>query len=175
MAFFLLKFTGMEKVDRSASDRIPRSSLAEFLRERRSDRGGAVASEPAIREEWFSDLDKLYTLVDGWLTQEQAEGLVHVTRGQVIVIEEGLGWYDAPSLVIAAAGQQVQLHPVGRLIAGTTGQVDLICDQRRFPLVRDSKNRWSIVPRGSDPGPPAKTRYLLTSQSFSEALKLLLK
>ena len=171
----MLKTRGVEKLDRSAVDRIPPCSLAEFLRQQRSDQGGGVASEPAIREEWLSDLNQLYELVEGWLGPEQAEGLVHLTRGQVIVIEEGLGWYDAPSLVIGAGGKTVQLHPMGRLIADTTGQVDLICDQRRLPLVRDSKHRWLVVPGGPSGRPLVNARYLLTRQSLSEALKLLLK
>jgi len=165
----------MEKLDRSVAERSPPCSLAEFLRQQRSDQGGAGANEPAIREEWLSDLNQLYELVEGWLRQEQAEGLLHLTRGQVIVIEEGLGWYDAPSLVIEAAGKAVQLHPMGRLIPSTTGQVDLVCDQRRLPLVRDSKDRWLIVPGLPSARPLAQTRYLLTRQSLSEALKLLLK
>ncbi|OQW87372.1 MAG: hypothetical protein BWK78_09195 [Thiotrichaceae bacterium IS1] len=144
-----------------------------------------------VKTEWLEQINGLYSQVIGWLSQlNHANQIQHEFR-KLILNEEHLGDYPTQMLVLKLANQEVILEPVGRIIIGATGRVDLrgragevklllveptaksipikmtlsASKQRQPSPVKDQKLVWKIG------GPPPVFRLTdLDENSFADAL-----
>jgi hypothetical protein len=77
------------------------------------------------RDDWLAYLDSLHTKIRYFLRKYVDAGQVKVESAQVILNEENIGHYEAPQIVLRIGGQQVILRPVGTLLVGAKGRVDV--------------------------------------------------
>lgn len=78
-----------------------------------------------VKTEWLGQIDRLYSKVLEWLSQlNHANQIQHEFRNFPLN-EEHLGDYLTQTLVLKLANQEVVLEPVGRIIIGAKGRVDL--------------------------------------------------
>jgi hypothetical protein len=78
------------------------------------------------RDEWLEHLNALHAKVKSFLAKYLRSGQVTTESVQVILNEENIGLYEAPQMVLRIGGQQVNLVPVGTLLIGAKGRVDVI-------------------------------------------------
>ncbi len=78
------------------------------------------------RDEWLEHLNSLHTKVKSLLIKYLRSGQITAESVQVILNEENIGLYEAPQMVLRIGGQQVNLVPVGTLLIGAKGRVDVI-------------------------------------------------
>lgn len=78
-----------------------------------------------MRDEWLSDLDALYQTVRGFLEKYIENGSITVSFTGIELIEENLGSYEARKMEIKIGAQRIYLVPVGTLIVGSKGRVDV--------------------------------------------------
>jgi hypothetical protein len=77
--------------------------------------------------EWRTYLNKLYdNIVYIWLKDYISKGMVQVARKTKTIHEEFSGEYEAPALDIIFAGKTVRLDPIGTMLIGAKGRVNLI-------------------------------------------------
>lgn len=89
----------------------------------------------AEKKQWLRSLDDLYLRVHAFLRQYIDAGQI-VTRMQNIEInEEHLGPYLVPSMTIVIGAKTVILEPVGTVLGGSRGRVDVIGNLARAQMI----------------------------------------
>jgi hypothetical protein len=99
----------------------------EFVkREQEAASGAAPVDWGAQRREWLDNLDKLYRKVESLLDKYLSSGQIQRERRPIKMNEEYIGSYVADQLVLKIGPKSVVLEPVGTLIVGSKGRVDLV-------------------------------------------------
>jgi hypothetical protein len=87
------------------------------------------------RLEWLHYLDVLYAALEGFLSSYIADKRIQVTHGTKKIHEEYLGEYEAKTLQLTIGGNRIKLEPVGTLLIGAKGRVDMMGPHGSIKLV----------------------------------------
>lgn len=77
------------------------------------------------KKAWIEALDRLYQNVESWLDDFQQSGGLSFEYGDKFLIEEHIGRYHCKTMKIKIAADEVLLNPIGTIIIGSRGRVDL--------------------------------------------------
>jgi hypothetical protein len=88
-----------------------------------------------IREEWLKNLDSLYQRIVVFLQEYVASGSISHTFSNVELTEEHIGSYSANRMDIKIGRQRVAIVPVGTLLIGSRGRVDIVGSAGRALLL----------------------------------------
>ncbi len=136
------------------------------------------------RDDWLAYLDSLYKEITTLLGEYIQSDQVLVRYHDVLLNEEGIGQYKARRLIIKIGGKEIVLEPIGTLLVGTKGRVDVTgpAGKTRFMLVDKDAIRPSfrVATTSSQKGPqwiwkivtsPPNIQYIeLTRDSLFRAL-----
>ena len=109
-----------------------------------------VAREPADwareRDEWLQHLGQLYDTIESFLKDYATSGAIELLYKEVPLNEENIGSYTARQMTLKIGPQEITLKPVGTLLIGAKGRVDVVgpAGQTRFVLVNKDASRPSI-------------------------------
>jgi hypothetical protein len=78
------------------------------------------------REDWLKRLDELYGRIHEFLTGYIEAGQIQIESQPIDLTEENIGTYSAKQLTVKIGRKHVQFRPVGTLILGGKGRVDVI-------------------------------------------------
>jgi hypothetical protein len=100
----------------------------EFVRRQQ---GAASVADAEInwekqRDEWLEYLNLLYKRVEAFLTTYTSSGQIVLEYRNVKLNEENIGSYTARKMVLRIGRQEVSLVPVGTLLIGCKGRVDIV-------------------------------------------------
>jgi hypothetical protein len=97
-------------------------------------------------DEWRRNVDDLYSQVQDFLEDFVKDGSIIMERQDRSMSEELLGNYKIDQLLIRIGATRVALEPVGAMIFGAFGRVDLIGprDAKKFVLVPEASERARI-------------------------------
>jgi hypothetical protein len=140
--------------------------LAEFLKEKKRPASQVKERREILLKEWQEVVSNLLSKIETWLAPALSEGL-NLKRYETEIDEEGLGKYVAPALELEFEGIRVKIEPVGRLVIGARGRVDISSPLGVYHLVRldPDKDGWYLVRDRVD------DRKQLTKQTLEELLK----
>jgi hypothetical protein len=147
----------------------------------------------ARKDEWLVELGNFYSIIEGYLSEFSKAGKIKIERSTVFLNEESIGRYQAESRIIRIGLDKVNLAPVGTLLIGAKGRVDMAGPRGtvRFILTGKHSNglRISITINGEAEkrrgnGPKPKEEYVwkiatpppnvhfieLTAETFFNAL-----
>ncbi len=118
------------------------------------------------RDEWLAHLDRLYSTVESFLAKYVRSGQIRYEYRPVELNEENIGSYSAKQMVLRIGRQEVDLVPVGTLLIGSKGRVDVSGPAGRAQMVlvdRKVSDLRSLVHvtvsvGGKLPVPPSKPR-----------------
>lgn len=136
------------------------SAFDEFINRKtaQSDAASSIHWERR-REDWLADIEGLYRDVARHLRDYLDDGRIVMSRESVTLDEEGLSRYSVPKLVLQIGSDTVDFIPIGTLIFGAWGRVDLVGPQGRVRLVlverdtsRASLNVSIITPESGTAG-----------------------
>src|ERR1039458_4083230 len=77
------------------------------------------------RDEWLRHLDRLYSMVESFLAKYVRSGQIRYEYRPVELNEENIGSYSAKQMVLRIGRQEVDLVPIGTLLIGSKGRVDV--------------------------------------------------
>jgi hypothetical protein len=171
-----------------------RNEFEEFLRRHQEE----ITAQERVdwnktREEWVKHIEDFYQMLSDWLKDYAQAGKVIIKTLDMTLNEEPIGTYKTRQLVLKIANQEVKLSPVGTLLIGAKGRIDmesrtgkvrfvLVDERSEGPLVRTqvsgdkrSKSKkmdeskiswtWKIAI------PPPSIKYIpLNEESFFDAL-----
>ena len=119
----------------------------------------------AIRDEWLRRLDDLYGQIRTFLKDYVSAGEIQLELSPITLSEENIGSYTAPELTLKIGRRQVKFRPIGTLLIGSRGRVDVIgagVTEARLVLINKNFTRASDMIRvpnnfaGKLPAPPKK-------------------
>lgn len=138
------------------------------------------------RNEWLRYLEQFYDRVLKWLFRYIEQGKIQVTRQNITLNEDHIGSYRTEKLILKLANKEVSLTPIGTVLIGSKGRIDMSSSvgEVKFVLVeKDSKDpskqsmndrkkpanslslQWKI-----STSPPSIKFIELNEDSFSDAL-----
>ena len=144
------------------------SNLTEFLRTKQQQERAEGSSLEKRKEEWLGSLTKLFIQIKTWLAEPVSQDLIEITEESFELDEYKIGSYKAPRLVLHAGHDSVSIEPVGTIIMGAKGRVDVKASGNSFKIILTDKNEWGIL----QPDRTIATR--LDEHTFTEALQNLL-
>jgi hypothetical protein len=80
----------------------------------------------ARRDEWLLYLSQFYDRVENFLDEYKRDGKLSLQYNNKEIIEEQIGSYSAKTLEIHLGNDRVKLDPIGTILIGATGRIDLI-------------------------------------------------
>jgi hypothetical protein len=92
--------------------------------------GGASVADAEVnwekeRDEWLAHLDRLYSKVESLLGKYVSSGQIRYEYRPIDLNEENIGSYAAKQMVLRIGRQEVDLVPIGTLLIGSKGRVDV--------------------------------------------------
>ncbi len=97
------------------------------------------------REEWLQRLRDLYNQIEIYLDDYLKSGAISVSKTNIELNEEDVGSYLAPKLTIKIGRQEISFTPVGTMLIGSKGRVDVYGTgaKGRIVLVRNKDSKAS--------------------------------
>ncbi len=89
----------------------------------------------AEKERWLRDIDQLFSQVREYLKAYVDAGQIKIAFKTIELNEEHIGAYTAPVMVIQVGSKTINLEPIGTLLIGSRGRVDVIGPAARAQLV----------------------------------------
>ena len=87
------------------------------------------------RGEWIQSLRDLYSKMEKYLKKYTEAGHIQIRREKIHLSEQYLGSYEAEKLTFEIGMDKIVAKPIGRLMIGATGRVDLIGARGALRLV----------------------------------------
>lgn len=119
--------------------------------------------------QWLEKIDGLYAMADQLLAPYFADGKMERSTSMAEVREELLGSYMAPTFAIDLGASSVRFMPIGTILLGAPGRVDLVGMRGsvRFVLVLPAIDRPMFIRMSLSESEPAfkKQSSLDLSQS----------
>ncbi len=111
----------------------------EFVK-KRVDQAKANSAMHAIdwnrtREDWLRELGALYSKMEEYLKKYTDTGRIQVRRDKVFLSEDHLGTYEVETLAFLIGNEKVVAKPIGALMVGAIGRVDLVGARGRLRIV----------------------------------------
>ena len=78
------------------------------------------------REDWLRELCDLYSRMEKYLKKYTDKDQIRIRRDQVHLSEDHLGTYEAETLTFLIGHEKVVAKPIGTLLIGAWGRVDLV-------------------------------------------------
>lgn len=78
------------------------------------------------REDWLRELSDLYSRMAKYLKKYTDKGQIQIRRDRVQLSEDHLGAYEAEALTFVIGNDKVVAKPIGTLLIGAWGRVDLV-------------------------------------------------
>ncbi len=144
------------------------SNLTEFLRTKQQQERAEGSSLEKRKEEWLESLAELFSSIKVWLAEPVSQNLIEIAEDDVEIDEYKVGLYKAPSLILRAGHDVVFVEPVGTIIMGANGRVDVKTGGTSFKIILTDQNEWGIL----QPDRTVATR--LDERTFTKALQDLL-
>ena len=106
----------------------------------------------AKKELWLSKVNELYSQVENWLADWVKTKQITLSKSEAkTVVEDHIGRYTVPVMKITIGDEAMQLNPIGTLIVGARGRVDVkgsIGDEMLVLLARDEPRDEPVKPGG---------------------------
>lgn len=93
------------------------------------------------RERWLEKLGEFYDFVDSSLKKYVDRDKVRIVHGTKSLNEQYVGSYEAPTRLVEIGDNQISLDPVGTMLIGAYGRVDMRgpYGRAKFALISESE------------------------------------
>jgi hypothetical protein len=123
----------------------PPAALLEQLHELRRVAEYREGEREAAKASWLAALDALFAQLQAWLEPACRLGLARAEVVPFHVADDEVGAYDAPALSVTMPGpRHVWVRPVGTLVVGGRGVVEMGCGHNRGLLVLNRSGVWKL-------------------------------
>jgi hypothetical protein len=100
-------------------------ALKDTLERRQKEVSGQGFSKEAVIEEWQKSVAALMSEIEEFLHEYKSEGTLKIEQSDTELTEEALGTYPTTQMTLRAGSAVLMIQPIGRMIIGATGRVDL--------------------------------------------------
>ncbi|KAF3978156.1 MAG: hypothetical protein HFP77_03360 [Methylococcales symbiont of Iophon sp. n. MRB-2018] len=96
------------------------------------------------KNEWLEFINQFYLSLENWLAPFEKKGTVSYSYNDLILTEKYIGTYNVRTMTVDFAGQQLTLEPIGTLLIGSKGRIDMEGVKGRVQFVLADKNSKGI-------------------------------
>ena len=107
------------------SDKMDKTRFDEFVNKKSNSEKQTINWDEKLKR-WKTFIDTLYQNINGWLKEYVDSGKIKIRTREIEIFEEALGNYKVQSMEITIGSDMVTLKPIGTILIGTIGRVDLI-------------------------------------------------
>lgn len=139
-----------------------KSDFDAFVKRQQADEEKKADLDPKQQlREWLDYLSALYKQIEGYLQTYVDSGAAKITRRNIQLNEEFIGAYTAPEWILTIGRSTVTFTPVGTMLIGTKGRVDVQgpLGKARLVLVNkkitDARQLIQVTVTRVDDSPPA--------------------
>jgi len=154
--------------------RAPKLTSFRELLHQKGQEGDREKHRKERREEWIGAVRRLITQLCDWLQEADSDGILDIFSTEVEKLEQELGSYEVPRLVVRLGDANLQIVPVARNVVGSVeprgaaalraeGRVDVTDGVRKYILYRtlqDGKERWYALDENFDPAALDQDRFM---------------
>ena len=101
------------------------------------------------KQEWLAYIDEFYSSLEEWFQPYVDEGSVQYEYNSFELVEDNIGSYEVKEMKIRFAEQSVLVRPVGTLLIGTKGRIDMEGARGRIQFLLADKDSSGIKARVS--------------------------
>jgi hypothetical protein len=136
-----------------------KSEFDAFVKRQQQSAASTGADWSLELKDWLRSLSELYGRIEELLQDYIASGAIAVSYREIPMNEENIGSYTARQMTLKIGPQEISLIPIGTLLIGTKGRVDVVgpSGRTRFLLVSKETSRPNIrmrtVVRGQQVAP----------------------
>jgi hypothetical protein len=87
------------------------------------------------RDDWLGQLRKLYDAIESFLAEYIKAGEIKINYRNIDLNEENIGSYRARQMILKIGRQEITMTPVGTLLIGAKGRVEVVGPAGRTRLV----------------------------------------
>jgi len=98
----------------------------------------------AQKKEFLDFIKEFYSSIEGWIQPYVDQGKLTYDYKTITLSEDNIGTYDVEKMNINFAGQQVKIEPVGTLLIGTKGRIDMEGARGRVQFILADKDSKGI-------------------------------
>jgi hypothetical protein len=117
------------------------------------------------KEEWVSYINQFYQIIQKWLKPYIDENIVELNFKPITLHEENIGSYETNRILMKIANQEVVFTPIGTLLIGSKGIIDMEGRAGKIVFVLIDKGLWEIRTR-----PPLIRSIELNEENFFNVL-----
>jgi len=116
---------------------VPADTFDDFVKQRTAQANETVEEVDweKTRATWLRELGCLYDCMEAYLKSYTNSGLIRIERHPVQLTEDYLGTYDAEKLTLFIGNDKVVAEPIGTLLIGSRGRVDLSGTRKTLRIV----------------------------------------
>jgi len=107
-----------------------------------------------VKKDWIKNINDFYSLVENLLAEYLKSGKISLQYIDYTMYEEKLGSYATKKLLLTIGRQQVDFTPIGRLIFGAQGRIDMEGASGKVKFIytiNDSKDEAVIISIAGEP------------------------
>lgn len=121
------------------------------------------------KKEWLKYLSDLHTDIEGFLSKYVKAKKINLKKYPVIIEEENIGEYRANAISIQIGNESVVLRPIGTMLIGSKGRVDIegngktrkiVLVDSRLKSLKDLIKITITLPGENKPKPKAKSEKI---------------
>lgn len=128
----------------------PIKSFKEFLEERKINK--PLKEETQIdwdlrKKNWLNSVEFLYAIVDEIIINNFIESgyIVKSKKNKIWLNEDYIGSYEIDNYIIEVDNLSIKFFPIGTIIIGAFGRVNMLLPRDTIKLVLQDWNDWRIV------------------------------
>mgnify|MGYP003367003965 CR=1 FL=1 len=118
------------------------SDLSDFLRKKQQDYEQEQMNWQNVKEQWQQQVREFMDQINSWLKPLVQEQLLNVQEGEICLDEEHIGSYATSTLEIVIGGERIKIQPVGRLIIGALGRIDISSSKGSYIVLYHEQQGW---------------------------------
>lgn len=120
------------------------SDLNDFLQKKLEEKTKKEFNAEEEKKKWINSVNEILSNIKSWLDEPVKNKLVEVTDEEIEINEELLGKYKIKSLIIRSLWDTIYIRPIGRMILGAIGRIDILSTKGKYSILLTIDNGWIV-------------------------------
>lgn len=142
------------------------SDLNDFLKKKLNEKTKIEFNAEEEKKKWINSVNEIFSNIRIWVEEPIKNNLVEIIDEEVEINEERLGKYKISSLAIRSLWDTVYIRPIGRMILGAIGRVDILSTKGKYSILLTVDKGWIVKLDG--------VYKVFNEESFAEILKVMM-
>lgn len=120
------------------------SDLNDFLKKKLEEKTKIEFNADEEKKKWINSVNQILNNIRKWVEEPVKNNLIEIIDEEVEINEERLGKYKISSLVIRSLWDSVYIRPVGRMILGAIGRIDILSTKGKYSILLTIDSGWVV-------------------------------